>query len=387
MKKSLKAIYLDNAATSFPKPESVYEAVIKMMREECGNPGRSGHRLSVSAGRNVNEARVLCARLFNAQSPENIVFTPNTTAALNIAIKGIIEPGDHVITSSLEHNSVSRPLYCLERSGVRVTKLPTDLRRGLNASDIEKALRPDTKLVVCTHISNVTGTINDIASIGSFCRSKGIHFLVDAAQSAGSRAIDAQNMRVDMLAFSGHKGLLGPQGTGGLYLRPGLALKTIIQGGTGSESESLSQPETMPEKFESGTLNTPGLAGLAAGIRFILEEGIEKIERAEAGLIKRLIEGINTLSDIRLIGPGLDENRGNVVSVCLEKTPAAAAALMMDSAFKIAVRSGIHCASDAHRSTGTLENGGALRISPNYFNTPRDIDICLEALEYCARGL
>jgi cysteine desulfurase family protein len=387
MKKLTKMIYLDNAATSFPKPESVYEAVIETMREECGNPGRSGHRLSLAAGRNVNEARVLCARLLHAQTPDSIVFTPNTTTALNIAIKGIIEPGDHVITSSLEHNSVSRPLHYLERNGVRITKLPTDLQYGLGANDIEKAVEPDTKLVVCTHVSNVTGTINDIASIGSFCRDKGILFLVDAAQSTGSRFIDVEGMHIDMLAFPGHKGLLGPQGTGGLYIRPGLALKTIIQGGTGSKSESLSQPQSMPEKFESGTLNTPGLAGLAAGIRFILEEGIEKIERTEADLTKRLIMGINALSAVRLIGPGLNQSRGSVVSVCLEKAPVAEAALTMDSAFQIAVRSGIHCAADAHRSAGTLENGGALRISPNYFNTPSDIDRCLDALEFCAKGL
>ena len=387
MKKSPKTIYLDNAATSFPKPESVYEAVLKTMREECGNPGRSGHRLSLSAGKNINGARVLCARLFHAQAPDSIVFTPNATAALNIAIKGILEPGDHVITSSLEHNSVSRPLYYLEKYGVKITKVPADLQHGLGANDIEKAAGPDTKLVVCTHVSNVTGTINDIGSIGSFCRDNGIFFLVDAAQSAGSRDLDVEDMHIDMLAFPGHKGLLGPQGTGGLYIRPGLELKTIIQGGTGSKSESLSQPQSMPDRFESGTLNTPGLAGLSAGIRFILGEGIEKIERVEADLTKRLIEGINALSAVRLIGPGLEQNRGSIVSVCLEKTSPAEAALMMDSAFQVAVRSGIHCAADAHRSTGTLENGGALRISPNYFNTPRDIDICLNALEFCAKGL
>ena len=380
-------VYLDNAATSFPKPESVYGAVMKTMREECGNTGRSGHRLSLSAGRTVNEARVLCARLFNAQSPENIIFTPNTTTALNIALKGILEPGDHVITSSLEHNSVSRPLHHLGQTGVTIAKLPTDLQCGLSAIDIEKAVTPGTKLVVCTHISNVTGTVNDIASIGSFCKKNGILFLVDAAQSAGNRSIDVQDMCVDMLAFPGHKGMMGPQGTGGLYIRPGLGLKTIIQGGTGSKSESLSQPDTMPERFESGTLNTPGLGGLAAGIRFIQEKGIGKIERAEADLVKRLVEGINTIKGIRLIGPGLNQSRGSVVSVCLEKTHPAAAALAMDSAFQIAVRSGIHCASDAHRSAGTLENGGAIRISPNYFNTPGDIDLCLEALEFCAKGL
>jgi len=387
MKESQKIVYLDNAATSFPKPENVYEAVLETMREECGNPGRSGHRLSLSAGRIVNEARVLCARLFHAHSSESIVFTPNTTTALNIAIKGILEPGDHVITSSLEHNSVSRPLHCLEQAGVRITKLPTDLQHGLGASDIEKAIRPDTRLVVCTHVSNVTGTINDIASIGTFCRDKGILFLVDAAQSAGSRPIDVEGMHIDMLAFPGHKGLLGPQGTGGLFVRPGLGLKAFIQGGTGSKSESLSQPESMPDRFESGTLNTPGLAGLAAGIRFILREGIEKIVQAEADLTKRLIEGIGTLNSVRLLGPEPGQDRGSVVSVILEKTSPAEAALMMDSAFQIAVRSGLHCAADAHRSTGTLEKGGALRISPNHLNTAGDIDLCLNALELCARGL
>ena len=379
-------IYLDNAATSFPKPDVVYEAILRVMREECGNPGRGGHKLSVSAGKVIDEARFFCARLFNAPSPLNIVFTANATSALNIAINGLLSPGDHVITSMLEHNSVSRPLYHLENSGVIVTKLPTDLIAGLSVDDIKKAARPDTKLVVCTHVSNVTGTVNDIAAIGSFCRERGIAFLVDAAQSAGARHIDVQDMCVDMLAFPGHKGLFGPQGTGGLYLNPAVNLRTIMQGGTGSNSESLQQPDAAPEKFESGTPNTPGLAGLAAGIRFILDLGIGEIESRESALTDRLIDGINAIPGIRLVGPGTGQNRGGVVSVCFDKMSPVEAALMLDSAFNIAVRSGLHCASDAHQSIGTLQTDGTLRLSPNYFNTEADIDRALTALAVCAQG-
>ena len=379
-------IYLDNAATSFPKPEGVYEAVLSAMRECGGNPGRSGHKLSISAGRIIDEARFLCTKLFNAESSDNIVFTSNTTAALNIAIKGILKPGDHVITTAFEHNSVSRPLHSLEQLDVTVTKLPVDISGGLNVQDIKKAVRPDTKLVVCAHVSNVTGTVNDIAAIGEFCREQEIPFLVDAAQSAGVRAIDLQSMRVDMLAFPGHKGLLGPQGTGGLYIRPGLELKTIIQGGTGSASESLMQPDGAPEKFESGTPNTPGLAGLAAGVRFILEQGIEKIEQREVELVNRLLDGIMSISGVRLIGPGPGHGRSGVVSVCLDSMAPAEAALTLDAAFNIAARSGLHCARDVHHSIGTLETGGTLRISPGYFNSEEDIDNCLTALDFCAKG-
>jgi cysteine desulfurase family protein len=379
-------IYLDNASTTFPKPECVHEAVLKTMREEGGNPGRSGHSLSLAAGKVVQEARLLCARLFHAQSPDSIVFTYNTTMALNMAIKGAVKPGDHVITSSLEHNSVSRPLRNLEQAGVEVTKLRTDVYHGLDADDVKNAIRHNTRLVVCTHISNVAGTINDIASIGACCREHGVLLLVDAAQSAGTKPIDVQGMYIDMLAFPGHKGLLGPQGTGGLYIEPELEIDTILQGGTGSESESLFQPESMPERFESGTLNTPGLAGLAAGIRYILEQGIAEIGRREDELTNRLIEGISRIDGIRLIGPGPGTSRGSVVSVCFDKMPPAEAAQMMDAAFHIAVRGGYHCSVDGHRSAGTLESGGTLRISPNCMNSPEDIDRCIAALSECAKG-
>jgi len=314
-----------------------------------------------------------------------MVFTSNCTTALNTAIKGVITPQDHVITSSLEHNSVSRPLYYAQLNGAKITKIHTDINQGLNAEIIEKALRPDTKLVVCSHISNVTGTVNDIASIGQLCRKKGILFLVDAAQSAGVRDIDVQKMNIDMLAFPGHKGLFAPQGTGGLYIRKGLEVNSLIQGGTGSHSHLLAQPDSFPEKFESGTLNTPGLAGLCSGIRFISETGIENIEKRERELTNRLVDGINAISGINLVSSENACNRGGVVSVVFETLDVTAASMILDSAFDIAVRSGIHCSPDAHQTIGTLESGGTLRISPNFFNTELDIDNCLHALESCVK--
>ena len=380
-------IYLDNAATSFPKPEIVYQAVDKALREECGNPGRSNHRLALSAACVVEEARMLCARLLHAASLDSIVFTNNTTTALNMAIQGMVSPGDHVITSSLEHNSVTRPLKYLADKGVEITKIPTDLKTGLSPKAIEQVVQKNTKLVVCTHISNVTGTVNDIAAIGDFCRSKDILFLVDGAQSAGIRPIDVQKMKIDLFAFPGHKGLLGPQGTGGLYIRPGLEIAPILIGGTGSASKSLEQPYTSPERYESGTLNVPGLAGLAAGTRYLLDIGIPEVARHEKELTTRLLEGIARIPGITLVGPDETKERGNVVSIRFDRISVAEAASMMDSAFSIAVRGGLHCSADAHRTMGTLENGGTLRISPGYLNTMEEIERCLEALAICSKGV
>ena len=378
---------MDNAATSFPKPEQVYQAVNRAMREAGGNPGRSGHRLSLAASRIVAEARLRCAKLLGAQAPELLVFTPNATTALNIALKGLLTAGDHVLTSSLEHNSVTRPLYYLQQAGVEVTKLPTDLNTGLSVDALERALRPNTKMLVCSHVSNVTGTVNDLAALGAFCRAQGLIFLVDAAQSAGVRRLDVREMQIDLLAFPGHKGLLGLQGTGGLYLRPGLEFAPLLQGGTGSRSELLAQPERLPEKFESGTLNTPGLAGLAAGVEFVLERGVAAIESREKALVTRLLEGVHGIKGIQYNGPAQGYDRGGVVSLRFAHVSPDAAALFLDSAFNLAVRSGLHCAADAHRTIGALESGGTLRISPNYFNTEAEIDRCLTALSHCAKGL
>ena len=377
-------VYLDNAATSFPKPESVYEAVNLAMREEGGNPGRSGHRYSAAAGKAVGEARNLCARLFSAESAANIIFTNNATSAINLALYGFLNPGDHVITSDMEHNSVTRPLRDLEGNGVAFTKLRTDICCGLNAGEIKKAVRANTRLVVCSHITNVTGTVSDISSIGAFCAENGLAFLVDAAQSAGTRHICVKN--IDMLAFTGHKGLLGPQGTGGLYVRTGIRLKHIVRGGTGTLSESLDQPDAMPAGYESGTVNAPGIAGLGAGVRFILERGENAIRKRETELTNKLIEGISAMDGLRLVGPGAGQNRGSAVSVCFDRLSPSEAANILDSSFNIAVRGGLQCNADAHASLGTLADGGVLRISPNYFNTEEDIDHCLMALDACAGG-
>ncbi|MDR0705713.1 MAG: aminotransferase class V-fold PLP-dependent enzyme [Planctomycetaceae bacterium] len=374
-------IYLDNAATSWRKPETVYHAVDKALREQCGNPGRAGHRFAVSAGRVLDDARLFCTRLFNAEKPEQIVFTANATIAVNLVLKGILNSGDHVITSSLEHNAVVRPLHRLEQRIISVSKIPADIDYGIRTDLLEQTVTAKTKLIICNHISNVFGTVNDINRIGQFCRERGILFAVDAAQSAGCRNIDVQAMGIDFLIFSGHKSLFGPQGTGGLYLRPGLQLETIIEGGTGSRSELLEQPESLPDHLESGTPNTPGLAGLTAGIRFILETGIDVIAAKETQLVNRLLTGLAEIPGIRIIAPKPKFERGCIVSVQLKKFSPEQAASILDSSFGIAVRSGFHCAADAHRSMNTLENGGTLRISPNYFNENQHIDACLDALQ------
>ncbi|MDR0877217.1 MAG: aminotransferase class V-fold PLP-dependent enzyme [Treponema sp.] len=381
-------IYLDNAATSWPKPERVYIAADKALREFSGNAGRSGHRLSMAAGRAIEETRLLLARLFNVPNPKNICFTLNATDALNLAIKGILRPGDHVIAGSMEHNSVARPLEALRAIGVECTKvnvLPaagTEYTTEPNAvrNAIRSALRPNTKLAVFNHVSNVTGAENPIGEIGALCREQGIPLLVDAAQSAGTKPVDVQKLNIDLLAFPGHKGLFGPQGTGGLYIREGLILSPLREGGTGSRSEELTQPPSGPDRYESGTMNAAGIAALGEGVRFILEQGIEKIEEHEAALSSRLIRGLQEIPGIKIYGPPPGPHRSGVVSVTPENIECAEAELILDDSFGIAVRAGLHCAPDAHRLLGTLASGGTIRISIGYLNTEADIDNCIEAL-------
>jgi cysteine desulfurase family protein len=373
-------IYLDNAATSWPKPERVYAAADRVLREESGNPGRSGHALSLAAGRRIEEARLCLARLFGAARPERIVFTLNTTDALNLAIKGILRPGDHVITGSMEHNSVGRPLEALRARGVEYTKIPLCAVNGADPDAVKAAIRKNTRLAVFCHVSNVSGTVNPVAEIGAVCRGRGIPLLVDAAQSAGSAPIDVERMNIDLLAFPGHKGLLGPQGTGGLYIREGLVLSPLREGGTGSRSEELVQPEGLPGRYESGTQNTAGIAALGEGARFIMEEGVEKTGAREARLASRLIGGLRDIPGITLYGPPEGPRRKGVVSITLAGIDPAQASLILDNAFGIAVRAGLHCAPDGHRTLGTLDRGGTLRISVGFFNTDEDIDRCVEAI-------
>lgn len=373
-------ICLDNAATSAKKPEAVYTASDHALRCCSGNPGRSGHALSTEAGRIVSDARMCCAGLFHAKDASEICFASNTTTALNTAIYGIAAPGTHVITSALEHNSVSRPLEHLRSLGTEITVLPCSVDSGVDPEDVRRAIRPETSLIVLTHISNVTGTVNDIRSVGATAREYGIPFLVDAAQSAGGREIDVVRDNVDLLAFPGHKGLLGPQGTGGLYIRTGIEVRPLTRGGTGSFSELPRQPDRMPDRLESGTLNVPGLAGLAEGIRAVRSAGLDSIVQKEKTLRLQLYEGLREIPGLRLFAPGPDQDAGCVLSFTMEGTDPAEIAMILDMEFGIAVRSGLHCAPYAHRSLGTLENGGTVRVSPNWLNERAEIEAFLHAV-------
>jgi len=366
-----KLIYLDNAATSFPKPEVIYKAANKAMKEAGGNPGRSGHSLSIKASEIIEKTRLICANFFEADKKEEIILTSSATMSLNLALKGLLLEGDHVITGFFEHNSILLPLYSLQKNGVEVSKTDLTIKK------IKKVIKPNTKLITCTHVSNVTGSINDIKAIGAFCRENEILFLVDAAGSAGSKLINVNEMNIDMLAFPGHKGLLGLQGTGGLYVRDGISLQAITEGGMGAAINE------KPYKYEVGTLNTPGFASLAAGVEFIINFGIEEIMKKEAELTNLLINGIKSIKNINLIGNDFSKERSSIVSIEIKNINPSEASLFLDSAFNIAVRGGFHCAPEAHKKLGTYDTGGTLRISPNFLNTKEEIIKCLEALEVC----
>ncbi|WP_041643853.1 aminotransferase class V-fold PLP-dependent enzyme [Mahella australiensis] len=373
-------IYLDNAATSYPKPEYVYEAVLKCMKEYGANPGRSGHRMAIEAGKKVYRCRELLAELFNIPDPMDIVFTYNATDAINLAVKGFIRSGDHIITTSMEHNAVARPLTTLKTQGVDVSFVPCGSDGTLNAEDIEGYIRPNTRLIAMTHASNVTGTILPINEVGEVAHEHGITFLVDAAQTAGTCDIDAAEMNIDMLAFPGHKGLLGPQGTGGLYIKKGVELQPLKQGGTGSNSESLIQPDLMPDKFESGTLNTPGIAGLAAGVEYILDKGVNAIHAHEIGLIKQMLEELRSLNGVSIYGPSDAKGRVGIISLNIDGITDGELSNVLDQSYDIATRAGLHCAPLAHTTIGTIDKG-AVRFSVSYFNTRDDIDAAVSALK------
>jgi cysteine desulfurase family protein len=377
-------IYLDNAATTWPKPEAVVKAMQKAIQEQGGNPGRSGHKLSLAAGKAIEKTRVLLTRLFNAPDPDRIVFTLNATEAINLGLKGILRPGDHVISGTMEHNAVARPLEALQERGIEVTKVRTSPQTGIDPGDVRTAIKSNTKMVALGHASNVTGTINSVGEVGRLCRERGIVFLVDAAQTAGYFPINVQDMCIDLLAFPGHKGLLGPQGTGGLYISSDVSPLPLREGGTGSDSQSLIQPTQSPDRYESGTPNTPGIAGLAAGVAFILEQGTENIRAREHTLVERLLTGLKDIPGAVLYGPPPGAERAGAVSLNIGKLDPLEVAVILDQAFDIAVRSGLHCAPDAHREIGTL-NRGTIRISPGFFNSEEDIDGCLAALDSIAQ--
>ena len=378
-------LYFDNAATSWPKPEETQAAMSTYLREIGGSPGRSGHRLSLEAGRVILDARESVARLFGVDDPFRIVFTKNATEALNIALLGLLDAGDHVITSSMEHNSVMRPLRALEREGVAVSVIPCSVRGELDPTAIRPAIRPNTRAIVLTHASNVTGTVLPIAEVSRVAHEHGLVMIVDVAQTAGALPIAVEAMGIDLMAFTGHKSLFGPPGTGGLFVRKGLEtrIRPLMMGGTGSRSEFEEQPLFLPDKFEAGTPNTIGLAGLAAGVSWILTRGVESIRAHEEALTGRFIRGLREIPGIDLYGPADPSHRTAIVSFNIAGLSPSEAAQELDERFAIMSRPGLHCAPAAHRTIETFPRG-TLRFCFGPFNTEAEIDTALKAVRVLA---
>lgn len=379
--------YFDHAASSWPKPPEVVEAMAKCVREYAANPGRGGHQMAVQASRTLFQTRVQLAKLFHVRNANDIAFAPNTTGALNLAIKGFVKPGMHVISTGIEHNSVRRPLEFLVRKiGVEVTYLKPNRKGYVNTDDLRKEIRSNTGLVVVNHSSNLLGTIQPVEEIGAICAEKGIKLLVDAAQTAGILPIDVEAMGIHMLAFPGHKGLLGPQGTGGLYIHPNVQLEPLMHGGTGSQSEAIDQPDVRPDRYESGTQNTPGIAGLGEGVKFVLRNGVEAIHAKEFELTQVLMEGLLGVEGVEVLGPDLGENKTGIVAFRLNGVDASEVAFILDQSFGIAVRSGYHCSPLAHETAGTAETG-AIRASVGFYTTKEEVQDLIGAVSEIKKHL
>jgi cysteine desulfurase/selenocysteine lyase len=376
-------IYLDNAATSWPKPEAVYAAVDRYQRQVGAAAGRGAYREAVEAQRVVDDARRGVAELLGANSPERIIFGANGTDVLNLAIHGLLRAGDHVVTTACEHNSVLRPLATAARTrDVSVDYVSTDGAGYVDPQEVKRAVKPNTRLIAVTHASNVSGAIQPIHEIGAIARAAGAKLLVDAAQTAGHVPIDVATLPADLVAASGHKGLLGPLGTAVLYLRPGMekVLEPTRQGGTGVESTLDRQPDVMPQRYEAGNLNTTALAGLAAAVRFLQEKTIEAIGMHEAALVQRLCDGLRTISGVRVHGPGEGQSRAAVVSFSVEGYDPQDFAAALDGSFGVQCRAGLHCAPRMHVAFGTIAYGGLVRLSPGWSTTVAEIDRALEAI-------
>ena len=382
-------IYLDNAATSWPKPTAVTEAMSRFMLEVGANPGRSAHRLSIKAGRMVYETREAVARLFNLSDPLRVVFGLNATEALNLALWGILRPGDRVLTTSMEHNSVMRPLRALERErSVKVDIVRCSSEGFLDADDVEAALRADTKMIVLNHASNVVGSVLPVAGVGRIAREHDVLLLVDAAQTAGAYPLDMEAMAIDLLAFTGHKALFGPQGTGGLCIGERVQeteMRPLKQGGTGSRSESEEQPQFLPDVCESGTPNTVGLAGLRAGVQYIIDRGVEEIRAHEVHLTRGLIGGLVEIPGVTVYG-GLDaEMQTATVSFNIDGLAPSEVGLMLDEEHGIMSRVGLDCAPAAHRTIGTFPVG-TVRFRLSALSTTDEVDAAVEAVREIATG-
>jgi cysteine desulfurase family protein len=373
-------VYLDNAATSFPKPEAVYQALDRFARESLANPGRAGHKMALAAERTLDEGRHLLNQLFHGKGPERFIFTLNCTDALNMAFKGILVEGDHVITTDLEHNSVSRPLRAMELSGrIHLSRLNCDATGTIDPDTVRRAITPRTRLVALTHASNVLGSVQPVAAFGQVCREHDLLFLVDAAQTAGVLPIDVQEMNIDLLALPGHKSLLGPTGTGALYVGPRVRLSAWREGGTGGDSASETQPRDLPYYLEGGTPNVLGVAGLIEGIRYVQNRGLENIHAHEVGLVERLWRRLEELTTYQVFGHRDHTRRVGTLSFRSEALATSELGGILDQAFDVAVRPGLHCAPYIHRSLGTFPEG-TVRVSPGPFTTEADIDHLAGAL-------
>ena len=382
-------VYLDNSATSYPKPEDVYYSVFNYMKNIGANPGRGGYTNALEGDRIIFSCREALMELFNFDKLENVIFTSNITQSLNMILKSIIKDEWHIITSSIEHNSVMRPLFSIkEKKNIEIDIIKCSKDGILNIEDFKKAIKPNTKLAVFTHASNVVGSIQPLEVIGKICKENNIYFVIDSAQSAGALPIDFYKLNCNALAFTGHKSLLGPQGIGGFLIDEYLnnEASAFIEGGTGSLSESIIQPNFLPDKFESGTLNAPGIAGLLSGVKYILEEGVESIQDQERELCQHFINGLLNINSIKLYGPKEAFLRTPTISINSDKINNAELGFILDREFGIMARTGLHCSPSAHETIGTFPQG-TLRFSLGPFNDRKDIDYTLYALNSILKGM
>lgn len=375
-------IYFDNAATTLQKPPAVAEAMLQAL-QSLGNAGRGAHEPTLKAARVIYDTRVKLARLFGAGDPARIAFSSNATEALNCVLQRLFTQGDHVLTTVCEHNSVLRPLYLAEADGVDVTHMQADALGRIDYAELEQNLRPQTKAIVITHASNLTGNLTDLKLVSAFAHKHGLLLVVDASQTAGSIPVDVVELGIDILCFTGHKGLMGPQGTGGIYVRPGLAVRPFKVGGSGVHSFLTTHPSKMPTVLEAGTLNGHGIAGLNAALDFLLDTGIEKIHAHEDKLMRRFVQGVQQLPAVKLYGDYQAEERAAIVALNIGTLDSAAVSDILWEDYQICVRAGAHCAPLLHRHFGT-EKQGAVRFSFGYFNTEAEVDIAIEAVKELA---
>ncbi len=378
-----KLIYLDNAATTLHKPPQVAEAVKEAILT-AGNAARGAHGASMQASRTVFETRQKLARLLGCPQADHVVFTANSTMALNIAIQGILSPEDHAISTDLEHNSVLRPLYALQDQGMGLDFVRADRQGNIRYEDFAPLFRPNTRAVVCTHASNLTGNMLDIARIAEIAHAHGALLIVDASQTAGTVPIDMTALGVDMLCFTGHKGLMGPQGTGGLCIRPGVDIRPLLRGGSGVHSFDRHQPESYPTRLEAGTLNSHGIAGLDAAADYLLEVGVEAIHQKEQSLMRRFYEGVRHIDGVTIYGDFTAPQRAAIVALNIRDYDSAEIADVLSADYGIATRPGAHCAPRMHEALGTVQQG-AVRFSFSVFNTEEEIDAAIAAVAELAQ--